>query len=139
MSAYLVDTNVLSELRRPRRSPQVLQWFSATNPDNLFISVLTLGEFRRGIEQLRGKDPAGAAALDRWLAGMRKDFEERVLPIDQAVAETWGKLCTKQPLPSIDGLLAATAMVHHLTVATRNTADFERTGVPCLNPFEPTP
>lgn len=136
MSRYLIDTNVLSELRRPRRSQQVVDWFASVAAESLFLSVLTLGELKRGIEKLRSKDAASASALDRWLAGIREDFEERLLPIDQAVAEHWGLLGLDQPLPAIDGLLAATAHVHNLTIVTRNVADFKRSGVPCLNPFE---
>ena len=136
MKGYLVDTNVLSELRRPKRSPAVLAWFSSVPADALFLSVLTLGELRRGIESLRFKDPTAASALDRWMEGVRTEFADRILPVDEAVAEQWGRLCIRQPLPSIDGLLSATASVHGLTVVTRNTADFDRSGVPVLNPFE---
>ena len=136
MSGYLIDTNVISELRRPKRAPEVVRWFGSVGVDSLFISVLTLGELRRGIEQLRLKDATAACSLDRWAAGIRTDFEDRILTIDDAVAEQWGRLCIGQLLPSIDGLLAATALVHQLTMVTRNTADFERSGVSCLNPFE---
>ena len=136
MSGYLIDTNVISELRRPKRAPQVVEWFSSVAIESLFLSVLTLGELRRGIELLRAKDAIAAGALERWVNGIRTDFEDRILPIDDAVADQWGRLSIGQPLPSIDGLLAATAMVHQLTMVTRNTADFQRSGVPCLNPFE---
>ncbi|MEI6351836.1 MAG: type II toxin-antitoxin system VapC family toxin [Verrucomicrobiota bacterium] len=136
MSGYLIDTNILSELRRPKRALPVVDWFGSVEVETLFISVLTLGELRRGIEQLRPKDPTAASALDRWLAGVRTEFSDRILAADQAVAEQWGRLSVGQPLPSIDGLLAATALVHQLTVVTRNTADFERSGAACLNPFE---
>jgi len=136
VSGYLIDTNVISELRRPKRAPQVVEWFSSVAIESLFLSVLTLGELRRGIELLRAKDAIAAGALERWVNGIRTDFEDRILPIDDAVADQWGRLSIGQPLPSIDGLLAATAMVHQLTMVTRNTADFQRSGVPCLNPFE---
>ena len=136
MKGYLVDTNVLSELRRPKRSPAVVKWFSSVPADDLFLSVLTLGELRRGIESLRNNDPTAANALERWFNGICEDFSEKILTVDAAVAEEWGKLSIRQPLPSIDGLLAATAAVHDLTIATRNTADFERSGVELLNPFE---
>lgn len=136
MSGYLIDTNIISELRRPKRSLPVVRWFGSVEVETLFLSVLTLGELRRGIERLRLKDTAAASALDRWLAGIRSEFADRILVVDDAVTEQWGRLSLGQPLPSIDGLLAATALVHQLTVVTRNTADFERSGVTCLNPFE---
>jgi predicted nucleic acid-binding protein len=136
VKGYLIDTNVISELRRPKRSPTVVAWFSSVVAADLFLSVLTLGELRRGIEILRFKDPTAASSLDRWLEGVRTEFSDRILAIDDAVAEQWGRLSVRQPLPSIDGLLAATASVHGLTMVTRNTADFERSGVDLLNPFE---
>jgi len=135
LSGYLIDTNVISELRRPKRAPQVVQWFDSVDPGSLYLSVLTLGELRRGIEMLRLKDAIAAVSLDRWVSGIRSDFEDRILAIDDAVVEQWGRVSLGQPLPSIDGLLAATALVHQLTVVTRNTVDFERSGVPCLDPF----
>ena len=136
MKGYLVDTNVLSELRRPKRSPAVVEWFSSVPADDLFLSVLTLGELRRGIESLRNNDPTAANALERWFNGICDDFSEKILPVDAAVAQHWGRLSIRQPLPSIDGLLAATAAVHDLTIVTRNTSDFERSGVALFNPFE---
>ena len=136
MKGYLVDTNVLSELRRPKRSPSVVAWFASVAADDLFLSVLTLGEVRRGIESLRVKDPKAAGVLERWFNGIFADFSDKILAVDLAVAEQWGRLSIRQPLPSIDGLLAATALVHDLTMVTRNTADFERSGVTLLNPFE---
>ena len=135
MKGYLVDTNVLSELRRPKRSPAVVEWFSSVHAEDLFLSVLTLGELRRGIESLRNTDPTAANALERWLTGICEDFSEKILPVDATVAQHWGRLSMRQPLPSIEGLLAATAAVHDLTIVTRNTADFERSGVAILNPF----
>lgn len=136
MKGYLVDTNVLSELRRPKRSPAVVAWFSSVSADDLFLSALTLGELRQGIESLRRKDLTAANSLERWFNGICADFSEKILPVDAAVAEQWGRLSVQQPLPSIDGLLAATAAVHDLTIVTRNVADFDRSGVPLLNPFE---
>ena len=136
MKGYLVDTNVLSELRRPKRSPSVVAWFSSVSVEDLYLSVLTLGELRQGIESLRRKDPKAANALERWFNGICDDFSEKILSVDAAVAERWGRLSNEQPIPSIDGLLAATAAVHDLTIVTRNVADFDRSGVPLINPFE---
>ena len=113
-----------------------MAWFGSVAVDDLFLSVLTLGELRRGIELLRRKDPTAANALERWFNGICDDFSEKILPVDAAVAEQWGRLSVLQPLPSIDGLLAATAVVHDLTIVTRNVADFDRSGVALLNPFE---
>ncbi len=136
MKGYLVDTNILSELRRPKPAPAVVGWISSADPERLFISVLTLGEMRRGVELLRLKDPVAARALHRWMDSTLQEFSERILGIDESVAECWGRLSIREQLPSIDGLLAATASVHDLQVATRNTDDFERSGIACFNPFE---
>lgn len=135
MKGYLIDTNVLSELRRPKRSSSVVAWFSSVSSDELYLSVLILGELRQGIESLRRKDPTAANALERWFNGICEDFSEKLLPVDAAIAERWGRLSQEQPIPTIDGLLAATAAVHDLTIVTRNVADFERSGVALVNPF----
>lgn len=135
MRGYLVDTNVLSELRRPAPSENVLGWVAATPAKLLFVSVLTMAELSRGAELLRRKDARSAIALDHWIAEIRLDFAERILSVDQEIAECWARLSPQQPLPVIDGLLAATASVHDLTVVTRNAGDFVRSGVRVLNPF----
>lgn len=133
---YLIDTNVVSELRkRERCHPAVADWFAGVAADEVFLSVLTLGEIRRGIELIRRRDEPSARALTDWLDVLSSDHRERILGIDQAVAEEWGRLNVPDPIPAIDGLLAATARVHDLTLATRNVADVERTGVRLLNPF----
>ncbi len=137
MNGYLIDTNVLSELRRPVPAQSVIRWVSSTDPGSLFLSVLTLGEIVRGAELLRIRDERAARALDAWTGEIRTRFAERILPVDVDVAECWARLSPRQPLPVVDGFLAATATVHRLTVVTRNGADFERAGVPILNPFDP--
>ncbi len=135
--SFLVDTNVISELRKDGKcDTSVASWFDALSPDDLFLSVLSIGELRRGIELIRRRDPAAAGALEEWLEGLVRDHGERILPIDREVASQWGRLSVPDPLPVIDSLLAATAKVHGLTLATRNTKDLERTGVKCVNPFE---
>ncbi len=136
MRGYLVDTNVLSELRRPAPSASVLGWVAATPAELLFLSVLTMAELSRGAELLRRKDARAAIALDDWIAEVRVDFDERIFSVDRKVAECWARLSPQQPLPVIDMLLAATAIVHDLTVVTRNAEDFERSGVRVLNPFD---
>lgn len=133
--AYLLDTCVLSELRRPHCNPGVAGWMTTVQPDEAFLSVLTLGEIRRGIEQRRAKDAKAAGALERWLLGLEAHYAERILPITAAISDHWGRLCPHQPFPVSDGLIAATALEHKLTVVTRNTADLQRSGVNLVNPF----
>ncbi len=137
---YLLDTNVLAELRKgPRANALVRSWFAALDSDAIVLSVLTVGEIRRGIENVRRRDRSAARALERWLRRLLAEHEERILPIDRRVAEEWGRLNVPDPIPVIDGLLAATARVHELTLATRNIKDVARTGATVVNPFEPPP
>ncbi len=134
--SYLIDTNVISELRKGQRAdPGVASWFAGLADDEVFLSVLTLGEIRRGIESIRRRDPKAAAALDSWLGRVSETHRERVLPVDRAIAEEWGRMNVPDPLPVVDGLLAATARVNGLTLATRNVADIAGTGVDCVDPF----
>ena len=133
--AYLLDTCVLSELRKPRCNPNVTAWVAGLQPQESFLSVLTLGEIRRGIELQRSKDQTAARSLERWLLGLEAHYAERILPITAAIADRWGRLSLTQPLPVTDGLIAATALEHKLTVVTRNTGDFARAGASILDPF----
>jgi predicted nucleic acid-binding protein len=132
---YLLDTCIISELRRANCNAGVAAWMSNIEPDEAFLSVITLGEIRRGIELHRAKDARTAGALERWLLGLESHYDERVLPITSAVADRWGRLSPGQPLPVSDGLIAATGLEHKLTVVTRNAADFQRSGVNTLDPF----
>ncbi len=133
--SWLVDTNVLSELRKgDRADASVRDWFARAHDEELFTSVLVLGEIRRGIESIRRRDAPSAAALDQWLERIAADFADRVLPVDARVADRWGHLNVPDPLPTVDGLLAATALVHDLILVTRNVRDVERTGVRFLDP-----
>jgi hypothetical protein len=126
---YLLDTNVASETRKGRRiNATVLAWFESVNDDDLFLSVLVIGEIRKGIEQARSKDPVKARALGGWLLGLEQRYGDRVLPITPAVADQWGRLSAIRPLSTVDGLLAATAMLHDLTLVTRNVTDVAHTG-----------
>jgi len=133
--AYLLDTCVIAELRKPHCDGSVATWMADIQPDEAFLSVLTLGEIRRGIELHRAKDTKAAGALERWLLGLEAHYSERILPITSAIADRWGRLCLSQPLPVSDGLIAATGLEHKLTVVTRNVSDFQRSGVNTLNPF----
>jgi predicted nucleic acid-binding protein len=133
---WLLDTNVISELRKADRGhPSVVRWAASVDPATLHTSVLVIGEIRRGIELKRRADRAQAVALDAWLTQVRAGMAGRILPIDESVAEAWGKLGVPDPIAAIDGLLAATALVHGLTVVSRNLGDFTRTGARILDPF----
>ena len=134
--SYLIDTNVLSELRKGARADAgVRDWFADADDADLFTSVLVLGELRRGLESIRRRDAPAALALEQWLLRLAETFGDRVLPVTAPVADVWGRLNVPDPLPGVDGLLAATALVHDLTLVTRNLRDVERTGVRCLDPF----
>ena|SRR5258706_856765 len=136
MKGFLVDTNVVSEARKgARANANVTRWIQAQR-DRLYLSVLVTGEIRRGIETIRRRDGKSATALERWLRELETQFEDRVLPVDALVADRWGRLAAERPVSTIDGLLAATALVHGLTLATRNVRDVVRTGTPCVNPFD---
>jgi len=132
----LVDTNVISELRRGRKAaPPVVRWFAALPAENVFTSVIVLGELRRGIELVARRDEAQAASLARWYAFMREALADRVLAIDEAVMTVWARISVPDMLPTYDGLIAATAILHGLTMATRNTADYHRAGAQVINPW----
>lgn len=135
--SYLLDTNVISELRKGERChPSVARWYSSLDPEEVFLSVLTLGELRKGVELIRRRDGGAAERFDAWLVLLAFEQAERILPIDLVIAERWGRLNVPDPLPVVNGLLAATALVHDLTLATRNVSDVARTGVRWVNPFE---
>jgi predicted nucleic acid-binding protein len=134
--SWLVDTNVLSELSRRAPDPRVTAWL-ASHEDSIWISVLTLGEREKGLARVH--EPARRARLQRWIRREVPDwFAGRILPIDIEVAVRWGRLTgeLRDPMPAIDSLLSATALVHGLTIATRNVEDFAASGVTILNPWE---
>jgi toxin FitB len=137
--SYLLDTNVIFELRKGDRGDRnVTSWFAGLADEEIFLSALTLGEVRRGIESIRRRDAKSAGALESWLGRVVDQHRDRIVPIDRAIADEWGRMNVPDPLPVVDGLLAATARVAGLTLATRNTADIERTGVSYVNPFSTT-
>jgi toxin FitB len=134
--SFLLDTNVLSEARKRSADPNVRAWFGSVPDRDLYLSVLVIGEIRQGVERLRRRDPAQAAVYDAWLSTLLKQYADRIVPVTAEVAEQWGRLNVPDPLPVIDGLLAATAKVHDWTLVTRNTRDLARAGVRLLDPFE---
>jgi len=135
--SFLVDTNVISELRKGARAhPGVRRWFESLGADEVFLSVIVIGEIRRGIESVRRRDRAAAVNLDRWLRQIAAGYEDHILPVNSRIAEEWGRLNVPDPIPVVDGLMAATARVHNLTLATRNIRGVQRTGVSLLNPFD---
>jgi toxin FitB len=136
---YLLDTCIVSELRKPGINPGVSAWISSINANEAFLSVLTIGEIRSGIELHRLRNPAGAGNLERWLLGLETHYAERILPITAKVADRWGRLSPSQPLPAVDGMIAATGLEFQLIVVTRNVSDFQRSGVSTLNPFSVSP
>ena len=136
MTGFLLDTNIVSELRKATRSDAgVRRWMDAHANAELWLSVLVIGELRRGVELIRRRDIAAAATLDAWLDGLLDQYEDRVLPVTTRVAERWARITVPNPVSIIDGLLAATAIEHGLTLVTRNVADVASTGVASLNPF----
>jgi predicted nucleic acid-binding protein len=133
---FLLDTNVISEIRkRDRVHPNVARWVNSTAVEEIGTSVIVLAEIRHGIELKRRRDPEQALSLDRWFMQMQTKLADRVLPIDEPIAEAWALLGVPDPVPLIDGLLAATAKVHGLTLVTRNVTDIAPTGVSFLDPF----
>lgn len=137
---FLIDTNVISELRkRERADPAVAAWYAAQEEGEIFLSVLTIGEIRRGIESVRRRDVSAAVAIDSWLSRIVESYRDRILPIDELVSEQWGRISVPDPLPTIDGLLAATAMTYDLTLTTRNVRDVASSGVRYMNPFSSDP
>lgn len=133
---YLLDTNVVSELRRPKAHAGLIEWFDDQPAQALFLSIVTVGEIRQGIEQLRSRDAKQANLLNRWLGGLAQFYEDRLLFVDGSVADEWGRLRARRSVPVMDALIAATARVHGLTLVTRNVRDFANLGVSLLNPFD---
>jgi toxin FitB len=135
--SYLIDTNIISEVRKGARcNADVAAWYASVADEELFLSTLVLGEIRKGVELARPRDSGKAVALERWLREVELGFDGRVLSIDNAVSDQWGRMTAIRPLPAIDGLLAATALTHGLTLVTRNDRDVAGLGAMVLNPFK---
>jgi predicted nucleic acid-binding protein len=139
VNGFLLNTNVISELIKPQPDGNVLRWIADTDEALVFLSVLTLGEIRNGIERLNPGKRRGR--LETWLAGdLRLRFQERILIVDEGIAQRWGELSATaarkgRPVPVIDGLLAATALHHDLMLVTRDDGNVSGTGVPVLDPW----
>ncbi|GII65425.1 ribonuclease VapC [Sphaerisporangium krabiense] len=136
-TGYLLDTNVVSEVRKRTPDPQVMEWVDSINGPALYLSTMVLGEIRYGVERIRQRDSRRAETIDVWLDAVYRDFRDRIIPVTADIAEEWGRLRTVCPLPAVDGLLAATALIKGWTLVTRNVKDVAGTGVRVLNPFEP--
>ena len=130
---YLADTNVVSEGRRNSR--QAVAWLRSVRPEEVYLSALTLGEIMRGVTLRRKSDPQTAARLAEWLERLRQDHADRILPVTDRIALEWGRIAALRPRGDIDGLIAATAIVHGLILVTRNVKDFEDTAVSLINPW----
>ena len=136
MVKYLLDTNVVSEMRKGSRChPQVASWVSGVAERDLCLSVMVLGEVRKGVERLRPKDPLRADALEAWLGQLTTHFGDRVIEVDAKVCDIWGRMNAKRDIAVVDGLQAATAKAHDLTLVTRNDGDLAGLDVTVLNPF----
>jgi len=136
--SFLIDTNIISEVRKGVGcNPGVAKWWGEVAEGDIWLSTLILGEIRKGVELARRRDPEKASVLEAWLGEVVSGFGDRVLPVDAATAEEWGRMSAIRPVPVIDALLAATAKTNGLTLVTRNEADVAGLGVDVLNPFDP--
>lgn len=133
---FLLDTNIVSELRKKNPNRKVLSWYEGVRSDQLHLSAITLGEIRLGIERLRARDAPQAEILESWLGTLRTTYRDRIVAVDADVAEEWARMNVSRTVPILDGLLAATAKVNEWTFVTRNVADVADTGVSMLNPFD---
>ncbi len=135
---YLLDTNVVSEVRRSTCDEGVRAWWEGVTPEQMRLSVLTIGEVRQGITRLERRDPGQAVVFEAWLDALQERFGSSLLPVTAAIAQRWGRFDPAARVPVVDGLMAATALEAHLILVTRNVGDVARTGVRTLNPFSGT-
>lgn len=132
---FLLDTLIVSELRKKTPNARVVKWISRQHEDGLYLSVITLGEIERGIEKRRKEDPLFADAMAAWLESLTRLYADRILPVSVSIARRWGRLSVQLGHDGADVLIAATALTHRLTVITRNTSHFRSAGVNVINPF----
>ena len=136
--SFLFDTNVISELRKGKACDRnVARWHRGVTEDEIYMSVLVLGEIRKGAEKIRRRDPMRARAIEDWMVALSVALGDRVLPVTAEIADVWGRMSTLRTVPIIDSLLAATAKGHGLTIVTRNVSDFVEFDIAVLNPFAP--
>lgn len=132
---YLLDTDILSGIRRKQRNANLEKWLRNINPTDCYLSVVTIGEVGRGITQQRRINPEFAKDLQNWLDTILQRYEQRILPLSVSIARRWGQLSGELGHNNADLMIAATALEHNLTVATRNTRHFEPTQVNLINPY----
>lgn len=133
---FLLDTNIVSELRKPNPNAGLMDWMEQTPSESLFLSVITLGEIQKGIDLKKAKDPNFKPERhEEWLFQLTRLYKDRILAIDMSVAHTWGKIMSLDSQHAIDGLIAATAIVHRLSIVTRNTKDLQCWSLEIVNPF----
>ena len=135
-AGYLLDTNLLSETRRKKADSGVISFLEAAEPSSLYLSVLTIGEFRKGVIAKKREDADAAARFSNWIDGLELSFADRILGIDVAIAKLWGEWSGERPRSVVDTLLAATAVVQGFTLVTRNVCDIADLPVKRLNPWE---
>lgn len=133
---YLLDTNVLSETRKLRSDERVLSFIAGASPNALYLSVLSLGELRKGVALKRKSDLTGAMAIGAWVDGLEQNFSNHLIPVDAAIAALWGEWSAQRSRPVVDTLLAATAAVHDMVLVTRNEADVEGLPIRVFNPWK---
>ena len=131
---YIFDTNVVSQARRGSRL--AVEWLRSIRPDAVYLSALTLGEIMRGVALKRKSDPRTAARLAEWLERLRGDHADRILPVTDRISVEWGRIAALRPRGDVDRLIVATAIVHDMTLVTRNVRDFEDTQVSLINPWD---
>jgi toxin FitB len=134
--SYILDTNVVSEMSKRTRDDRMQDWLDTVAGPNLYLSVMVLGEVRKGVELLSRRDPRQATVYESWLDRLYRQFRTRMLPVTFEVAQEWGRLHSIRPLPIVDGLLAATARAHDWIIVTRNVKDFVGLNVATVNPFD---
>jgi predicted nucleic acid-binding protein len=135
--SYLIDTNIISEVSKGDNcNPRVAAWYDSIDDESIYLSVLVLGEIRKGIERSRTRDSGKTRALEKWLVTLNRSFSERIISVDHAVADEWGRMAARRPVSTVDALLAATAKVHRMTLVTRNVADVADLGAEIFNPFD---